>query len=51
MKISGKSGQAMLEYVLVFLAMIVVVTALGWFAASLRRTANSTRVLVSAPAA
>ena len=41
----------MLEYVLVFLAMVVVVTALGWLASSIRRSANSTRVLVSAPAA
>ena len=41
----------MLEYVLVFLAMVVAATALGWLAASLRRSANNTRVLVSAPAA
>ena len=47
-KFGGKSGQAMFEYVLVFLAMVVVVLALGWLVTALRHSANRTRVLVSA---
>ena len=38
----------MFEYVLVFLAMVVVVLALGWLVTALRHSANRTRVLVSA---
>ena len=38
----------MLEYVLVFLAMVVVVLALGWLVAALRHSSDRTRVLVSA---
>ena len=47
-KFGRKSGQAMFEYVLVFLAMVVAVLALGWLVTSLRRSADRTRVLVSA---
>ena len=41
----------MLEYILVFVAMVVVVAALGWLASALRGSADRTRVLVSAPSA
>ena len=38
----------MLEYVLVFLAMVVAVLAIGWLVSALRHSADRTRVLVSA---
>ena len=47
-KFGGKSGQAMLEYVLVFLAMVVVVAALGWLVAGIRSSSDRTRVLMRA---
>lgn len=43
----GRSGQAMLEYVLVFAALIVVVWALGYFVSAARRSARQTAELVT----
>ena len=43
----GRSGQAMLEYVLVFTALIAVVWALGYFVSAARRNARQTAELVT----
>ena len=43
----GRSGQAALEYVLVFTALIVVVWALGRFVFAARKSAKQTADLVT----
>ena len=43
----GRSGQAMLEYVLVFVALIAVVWALGYFVSATRKSAKQTAELVT----
>ena len=43
----GRSGQAALEYVLVFVALIVVVWALGYFVSASRKSAKQTAKLVT----
>lgn len=42
-----RSGQAMLEYVLVFAALIAVVWALGYFVDATRNSAKQTAKLVT----
>ena len=41
-----RSGQAALEYVLVFVALIAVVWALGYFVSAARRSARQTPEMV-----
>lgn len=43
----GRSGQAMLEYVLVFVVLLAVVAALGLFARAARNEAVRTAELVT----
>ena len=43
----GRSGQATLEYVLVFVALIAIVWALGYFVSAARRNARQTAGLVT----
>jgi uncharacterized protein (UPF0333 family) len=43
----GRSGQAALEYVLVFVALIAVVWALGYFVSAARKGAKQTAKLVT----
>ena len=50
MKLSGlkdRSGQAALEYILVFVALIAVVGALGYFVSAARRGARQTAEMVT----
>ena len=50
MELSGlknRSGQAVLEYILVFWALIVVVGALEYFVSAARRSAQKTAELVT----
>jgi Flp pilus assembly protein TadG len=42
-----RSGQAALEYVLVFVALIAVVWALGYFVSAARRSARQTAEMVT----
>ncbi len=42
-----KSGQAALEYILVFVALIAVVWALGYFVSAARRGARQTAEMVT----
>lgn len=42
-----RSGQAALEYVLVFVALLGLVAALVWFAKATRKTAKTTAELVT----
>ena len=44
---TGKAGQAMLEYVLVFVALIGVVWALTYFVTAARRESQRTAELVT----
>ncbi len=44
---SGRSGQTMVEYVLAVLALLVVVSAMGWVVAAARRSVVRTEALVS----
>ena len=43
----NRSGQAMLEYVLVFVALIAVVWALSYFVSAARKNAKQTAELVT----
>lgn len=47
MKAKGRSGQAMVEYVLAVIALLLVVGSMGWVIAAARHAVVRTEALVS----